>query len=134
MIDINWNPSRRELRQFAGIGLPAFTAIVGTLVYRSGGVTAAVVIWTLGALVAAAGVAAPERVRPLFVGWMAAAYPIGWTVSNVVLAIVYFAFFTFVGLLMRLLRYDPLDRAVARSSYWRQRSQPASATTYFRQF
>jgi len=43
MLDINWNPSPRELRQFAGIWLPAFAAIAGTLIYRSGGVWLAAV-------------------------------------------------------------------------------------------
>ena len=133
MLDINWNPSRRELRQFAGIWLPAFAAFAGSVVYRSGGVIGAIVIWTLAAVIAIVGLTAPQRVRPIFVGWMAAAYPIGWTVSHVVLGIIYFGLFTFVGLLMRLFRYDPLDRA-ARSSYWKQRSEPASAAAYFRQF
>lgn len=134
MLDINWNPSRRELRQFACLWLPAFAAFAGTAIYRSGGVTAAVVIWTVAALVAAIGLASPQRVKPLFVGWMAAAYPVGWTVSHVVLGIVYFGLFTIVGLLMRLFRYDPLDRATSRRSYWMERRAAAAPEAYFRQF
>jgi len=134
MLDINWNPSRRELRQFACLWLPAFAAFAGTVIYRSGGATAAVVIWTVAALVAAIGLASPQRVKPLFVGWMAAAFPIGWAVSHTVLAIVYFGLFTLVGLLMRIFRYDPLDRTASRTTYWRPRNEPTSAVAYFRQF
>jgi hypothetical protein len=134
MLDVNWNPSARDLRQFAGIWLPAFAAFAGAVIYRSGAVTPAVVIWTAAALIALVGLASPRRIKPLFVGWMAAAYPIGWAVSHVVLAIVYVGLFTFVGLLIRIFRYDPLERAVGRPSYWRERSGAAAAATYFRQF
>jgi hypothetical protein len=134
MLDVNWNPSRRELRQFAGIWVPAFAAFAGTVIYRSGRINTAIVIWAIAALIAAVGLAAPQRVKPLFVGWMAAAYPIGWTVSHVILAVIYFGLVTFVGLLMRVFRYDPLNRAAGRGSEWRPRNQPPSAATYFRQF
>lgn len=134
MLDINWNPSRRELRQFAAIWLPAFAAFAGTLIYRSGATSAAVVIWTIAALIAGVGFAWPQRIKPLFVGWMAAAYPIGWTVSHVVLGIIYFGLFTVVGLLMRVFRYDPLDRAGGARTYWKARPERTDAAAYFRQF
>jgi hypothetical protein len=133
MLDINWNPSPRELRQFAALWLPVFAAIAGTVIYRSGGVTTAVVIWSLAAAIALTGAAAPHRIKPLFVAWMGAAYPIGWLVSHVVLGIVYFGLFTFVGLLMRVFRYDPMDRSADPATYWRSRSEK-DAEAYFRQF
>jgi hypothetical protein len=134
MLDIKWNPSRRELRQFAAIWLPAFAAFAGAVIYRSGGVTTALVIWALAAAIAIIGVASPRRIKPLFVGWMAAAYPIGWTVSHVVLGLIYFALFTFVGLMMRLFRYDPMHRSFSGATYWRGRSDRTDAAAYFRQF
>jgi hypothetical protein len=134
MLDINWNPSRRELRQFGGIWLPAFAAFAGTVIYRSGKVTTALVMWAVAALVAVVAAAWPHRLKPLFVGWMAAAYPIAWTVSHIVLAVVYFAVFTVVGFFMRLARYDPLDRSDARASYWKGRPDSTDAAAYFGQF
>ena len=134
MLDINWNPSRRELRQFAGIWLPAFAAFAGAVIYRSGGIATAIVIWALAAQIAVIGVAAPQRIKPLFVGWMAIAYPIGWTVSHLVLGVIYFGLFTFVGLLMRLFRYDPMDRSTGGTTYWRARTERPDAAAYFRQF
>jgi len=134
MLDINWNPSPRELRQFAGIWLPAFAAIAGTLIYRSGGVWLAAAIWGVAALTAVIGVLRPRSVKGLFVGWTLAAYPIGWIVSHIVLGIVYFVLFTVVGLIMRAVRYDPLERSAVSGSYWRQRPHHREATEYFRQF
>ena len=134
MLDINWNPSRRELRQFAAIWLPAFAAFAGTVIYRAGGVTTALVIWALAALITAVGLAAPRRIKPLFVGWMAAAYPIGWLVSHVILGVIYYAVFTFVGLVMRVFRYDPMDRSAGGTTYWKRRTERTDSAAYFRQF
>jgi hypothetical protein len=39
-----------------------------------------------------------------------------------------------VGLLMRLFRYDPLDRTGGRATYWRARSERSGDTAYFQQF
>ena len=135
MLEINWNPSRRELRQFAGIWLPLFAAIAGTLSYRAGSTTVAVVIWSAAILGAVVGALRPQSVRALFVGWMVAAYPVGWLVSHVVLGITYFGLFTIAGIAMRLFRYDPLDRRVeSAASYWRRRGERTAAASYFRQF
>ncbi len=78
MLDVNWNPSRRELRQFAGILLPAFAGIVGAVVlYRSGSWAIAGAIWAAAIVVGAIGLAVPAFAKLVFVAWMAAAYPIG---------------------------------------------------------
>lgn len=137
MLEINWHPSPRELRQFAGIWLPAFAAVFGAmLVYRSGSWTTATLIWGTAAAVAIAGLAMPVLVKPLFVGWMVAAYPIGWTVSHIVLAVTYYGLFTLVGMLMRVFRYDPLERRPDPSlrTHWVDHEQQADSRAYFRQF
>ena len=137
MLEINWNPSRRELRQFAAIWLPAFAALVGAVVlYRGGPPTTVAIIWAVAGTIAAIGLASPAHVRPLFLAWMIAAYPIGWTVSHVVLGLTYYGMFTLVGLLMRVFRYDPLARRIDRSAttYWTARRGRSEAAAYFRQF
>ncbi len=136
MLEINWNPSRRELRQFATIWLPAFAALAGAAVaYRFGSWPTAVAIWALGAGVLLVGLLSPETVKPLFVGWMAAAYPIGWIVSQTVLAITYYALFTLVSFALRVFRHDPLERgSTPARTYWRERNGRSDAAAYFRQF
>lgn len=136
MIDINFNPSPREQRQFAGIWLPAFFVLVGGLVYwRTHWSTLAVTIWaTGGVLTTLALIITPLR-RPLYVGWMCAAYPIGWTVSHLILVVVYYLVITPIGLFMRLCGHDPLQRRLDRhkTSYWIKRPAPPASKTYFRQ-
>jgi hypothetical protein len=137
MIEINWNPSRRELRQFATIWLPAFAALAGVaVVYRWGSWNAATVLWSVAAVSMAIGLARPQLARPLFLGLTLATYPIGWVVSNVVLVVIYYGLFTFVALLMRLFRYDALKRArhAVDETYWVVHDQRTEPRAYFRQF
>ena len=137
MLDINWNPSRRELRQFAAICLPVFAGLFGSVVlYRSGSWTMAIGIWAAALVAGAIGFTIPAAVRPLFLGLMAMAYPIGWTISNLLLAATYYLLFTPIGLTMRLFGHDPLERTLDRSAntYWFTHEPRRDPSFYFRQF
>jgi Saxitoxin biosynthesis operon protein SxtJ len=137
LVEINWHPSRRELRQFAGIWFPLLGALVGWVVLRkTGSWSAAVTIWAVTAVVSAVGVLAPGVMRPIFVGWMALTYPIGWTVSHLVLGIAYFGVLTPIAAVMRLAGRDALRRKPEPSatSFWTAHDPGASADRYFRQY
>lgn len=137
MLDVNWNPSRRDLRLFGVLWLPLFAAAVGYWILRASGAwTVPLVIWSVAAVAALVGFAAPQRLKPFVVAWMAAAYPIGWTISHLVLGITYFVLFTIFGLTLRLVGYDPLNRkpVPGRSSYWQRRETGRPAASYFKQF
>lgn len=137
MLEINWNPSRRELRQFATIWLPAFAAVAGLIVgWRSGSWNTALVLWTAAAASVILGFSKSELARPIFLGLTLAAYPIGWIVSHVVLGVIYYGLFTLVGLTMRLVGYDPMNRQFnsRASTYWREREARVEPGSYFRQF
>lgn len=138
MLDVNWNPSRRDLRQFGLIWLPLFAAVFGYAVHRSTGAwTVSLGVWSVAALVALVAVVAPQRLKPFVVAWMAAAYPIGWTVSHLVLGITYFVLFTIFGSMLRLVGYDPLQRRTRRGAsptYWQPRAERRAAASYFKQF
>ena len=123
LFQLKTDPTTRELRQFAGLWLPAIGLIAAWLLWRATGNTLlagaiAAALITLGVV----GLARPAIMRPLFVGWMAAAYPIGWVVGHVLLAILYFAVLTPIGLALRLAGRDPRPR----SHPWHQR--PAAVT------
>jgi hypothetical protein len=137
LIEINWDPSRRELRQFAGIWFPAFWAVVGGFVwYHSGELPAAVVlVWAVAAAVSLAGLVNPPWARPVFVAWMKLAYPIAWAVSHLMLAAIYFLVLTPIGLVMRLLGRDPMERRFDRSAqtYWAAHNPCGDTARYFRQ-
>jgi hypothetical protein len=136
LIDLRRNPTLRDLRWF-GLILMAFLGLVGLLVWRAtGSLSWPRVIWGVGVLAAAAYYLVERLRRPMFIGWSYLTYPIGWAVSHVLMALVFFGLFTAAGLLMRLVRYDPMTRTFDRAAttYWVRRNESADAPDYFRQY
>lgn len=136
MMELNLNPSRRELRQFAVISLFGFALIGLVLWWRFEARTAATVLWTLAPLVGVVGLVVPPAIKPLYVGMMVAGYPIGFVVSHVVLGITFYLVFTTIALIFRLIGRDPLHRTFdpAAETYWITRKPTTDARRYFRQF
>ena len=136
MIEIDKNPAPRTLRQFAGLFLVAFGVIGYLVLRRSGSLEAALVIWGVAALVALVGLIAPRAIRLVYLGMIYLAFPIGWVVSHVLLALVLYLLFTPIGWALRLFGRDPLERKFdpEAASYWTAHEQPASIDRYFRQF
>ncbi len=137
LISLNVHPSRRQLRQFAAIWFPAFFALVGGLALGWGGSLS--VVGPIGGVVAAislVGVFVPSFIRPVFVGWMYAAYPIGLVISHLILASIYFLVITPVGVLIRAMGSDPIERRLDPSldSYWVPRREDDRMESYLRQY
>jgi hypothetical protein len=134
--DIQFDPPRKTLRQFAGLWLVIFggMALWQGLVRERAGLASilAVLALTIGPL----GLARPDWMRRIYVGWMILAFPIGWTVSQVMLAVIFFGLFTPIGFLFRLLGRDPLHRTrrPELESYWAPKPTPTDLRRYFKQF
>ncbi|HUP42184.1 MAG TPA: SxtJ family membrane protein [Thermoanaerobaculia bacterium] len=73
--------------------------------------------------------------REAILDLLAETFGIGWTLSYLVLGIVYYLVLTPVGLLLRLAGHDPLERAreEGRPSYWVERQPARELGRYFRQ-
>jgi Saxitoxin biosynthesis operon protein SxtJ len=132
--DVTAPPPPKMLRQFAGLWLIVF---VGLAAWRAWHGQTGAWTWGLGAaglIVGLLGLVQPMAVRWIFTGWMIAAFPIGWTVSRVVLAAMFYLIFTPVGLVFRLMGRDPLHlRRDGGRSYWSAKPAPAEHDAYFRQ-
>jgi len=136
VIDINRNPSRRDLTWF-GLLLVVFFGLVGALVlWRAQSPIAARIIWSLGTILGIVYFAVRPLRRPLYIGWISVFYPIGWTVSHLILGIIFFLVLMPIGLLMRLWGYDPMQRQFEpeASSYWVSYTPHNDTARYFRQF
>ena len=137
MIEINWSPSKRDLRQFAGIWFPAFWILVGGLCgYKTGSLAITAAIFSAAFVVSLVGYLWLPFMRVIFVGWMCAAFPIGWTVSYLLLAAIFFLVLTPIGLVMRLFGRDPMMRAFDRpaKTYWVPHNPGGDPRRYFKQF
>jgi len=136
LIEINTDPSKKDLRWF-GVIVALVFAVLGTVAFflwKSP--KTANVLWIIGGALAVIYYAVPPLRRLMFVGWMYLVFPIGWVVGHLLLAIVYYLVVTPVGILRRTLGGDPMERKVDREakSYWIERPPPAEAARYFRQF
>jgi len=136
MIEINRNPSKSELRWFGALGL-LFFAMVGLAVWhKTHSLAAPRIIWGCALVAVAIYYAVPSLRRPAYLGWMYAAFPIGWVVSHLLMVVVFYGVLTPIGLLMRLFGRDPLNRTFDRSatSYWIEHDPGSDLDRYFQQY
>lgn len=123
------------LRQFAALWLLVFGAMAGWRYLHGQAGTFTAVLAVLALTVGVAGLIKPGFVRPIYTGWMIAAFPIGWTISKIVMALMFYAVFTPLGLVFRLTGRDPLKlRRTKPASYWVGKTSASSGEEYFRQY
>ena len=146
MIEIDWTPGSKKLRDFALLLGLVFLVWAGQSAWRRGLLRAdsladpawewPLTLVLIGAVVAVLGLAVPRLFRPVYVGWMLVAFPISWVVSNVLLGVTYFVVFTVLAVVFRLLRRDELQRRMdpAARTYWRDREAEPPTSRYFKQF
>ena len=137
MPEINWNPSRKELRVFAIIALIA-AILVSFLLYlfRELGLEWIVVISSIGVVIFLTGFVSLKATRLIYVGLILATLPIGLAVSFFLLAAFYFGMLTPLAMLFRLTGRDSLNRKFDSDidSYWITHHQPDNLDRYFNQF
>ena len=123
---------RRDLRRFGLVMAAALAAIAGLLWHRD------LPTWPLALGGAAAaflvvGLAVPGLLGGPYGLWMCLARVLGWVNTRLLLGLVFYTLFTAIGLVLRLLGRDPLQRRweTGRSSYWQPRSQPLAPREHF---
>ena len=136
LVEIKLKPSRRELKWF-GLWMSLFLGAVGMVIYfkvEAEGVAYA--IWIVAGLLTTIYYALRPMRRPIYLGWMYTFYPLGWTISHLVLALVYYMIITPIGVVLRLFGHDSTQRKrdPHASTYWTARRHGESNTRYFRQF
>jgi len=134
--DIPFSPPRKTLRQFAGLWIAFFGGFALWEWLMRGHPTAAAIFAVLAVTVGPIGLVRPEWLRPIYVSWMVLAFPIGWTVSQVILAVMFYGLLTPIGLVFRLVGRDALHRTrrPGMETYWTSKVAPTSPGRYFQQF
>jgi len=138
LIRVQTGPSPRHLTVFAAAWAVFFAVAAGSVLRRGGPPAVAAGVAFLGAAVPLAGLARPRLLRLVYRGASVLAFPMGFAVSLVVLAAAYYLVLTPLGLALRVLGHDPLDRSFDRGaeSYWtpRRDTQGKGPESYFRQY
>lgn len=79
----------------------------------------------------------PSVLKPIYIVLMRVGSVMGWIISRLILMIIFYFLFTPMGLIIRLLRIDLLDRKIGRrkESYWREKEKNVSGQSgYEKQF
>lgn len=139
--DINWKPGSKDLRDFARtfiLAFPVFAGVLSVAVWARSGAWAQWPLW-VGATGVSVGIlcwlCAPVAL-PVYRVWHFLGCCMAAVVNNLVLALIFYLVITPIGLVLRLVRKDPLKRQWDPSapSYWTKVEPPAAPLDYFRQF
>jgi hypothetical protein len=133
--EVTARPSTRTLRQFAALFLIVFTATAGLRVWRGDTGTLTIAIAVTGVVVGLVGLVRPDAIRYVYTGWMIVAFPIGWTISRVIVTLLFYLVFTPFALVFRLLGRDALRlRRHTMTSYWMETKGAEPPESYYAQF
>lgn len=145
MVEIDFHPDDRTLRQFGWIALGGFGLLSGLAwferaMFASGlgeaRVPVAGALLAIGVIAALVGTVRPQGNRFLFVGLALLAFPIGFVLSYVILTTLFFVVIAPVGIFMRLTGHDPMHRSFdpQADSYWKPSEPMPPSERYFKQF
>ncbi len=88
--DVTKPASHKTLRQFSALFLLVFGGMAAWRAWNGDRDTTAAVLAASALLVGTIGLLRPVAVRPFFTAWMMAAFPIGWTVSRIMLGLMFY--------------------------------------------
>lgn len=135
MTKLQIDTSDQKIRNFGILFFVVFAALAGLSFYKGHSTWP----WFAGASLVflLAGFIAKPALRPIYFGWMAFAFVLGWINTRIILGIFFYGILFPVGLLLKILRRDPLARRLDRqtTSYWiRHEPVPFDRQKYERPF
>ena len=151
-IDIDWKPDEKKLKEFGWVSAIGFS-VIGFLIlptvkwlHSRGGEEPYAWMdfnWKISLILLAIGIGiwilsliSTKVVRPIYLFWMAVAFPIGWVISHLILGLLYFGLFTPIAIVFKIMGRDALNRKIDKDakSYWIERDGKPEAKRYARQF
>ena len=129
-------PSRADLRRF-GLTVGGAFALLALASWWRGHVLPPRVLAALGVLLVVPGLVAPSALGPVRRVWLGAAVLLGEVNSRIILTVLFYLVIAPMGLVLRHLVRDPLDRSLAdgKASNWIKRArQPVDPARYEQQF
>lgn len=135
LIEINKDPSRRELLFFGAVFPLFFGAIGAVVLYATDSWAVPQVLWGVASAVTVLFFAVKPLRLPIYLGWLYLAFPIGWAVSHALMLVTYYLVLTPLALALRLTGRDALKRRydTSASSYF-VAHPPTEVSRYFKQF
>lgn len=111
-------PARTQLVTFGVTVAAALAVLTAVRIWRRGLDEVAVSALIVAGLFALTAILTPTTLAPVYRWWMRLAEILGWINTRIILVIIFFLMVTPLGLLMRLLRRNPLQSAGKDGSHW----------------
>lgn len=136
LIEIKWNPDDKELRFFSLYWFIAFGLFDAAMFYFGGVGLTFFLIAAAALLGGVAGTAYPRAMKPAYLVLMILSFPIGFIVSHIVMAMMFYLVITPIGVVRHLLGVDSLSlkKRKEAAGFWRKRPSSRRPEKYFRQF
>lgn len=120
--------SRRSLRFFGWLVGGVLLVIAAALLFSRdwSGDWAIYILSTVGAALLSLGFVAPTVLKPVYLVWMTLAVVLGFIMTRIILTIVFFFVVTPIGLALRMMGRDPLNRKPDPTvdTYWIEKTYP----------
>jgi hypothetical protein len=137
LIKINLKPTDKDLRLFGRAALVA-SVLLTVLLYLIKGLAFqwCAIIVGIGLLIFVASIVSIRFIRWIYIGLTLLTFPIGFSISFIIMAIFYYGILTPLGLIFRLIGRDPLRRKFDKTtkSYWIPHRPCEKNERYFSQF
>ncbi|MCX5679777.1 MAG: SxtJ family membrane protein [Candidatus Omnitrophica bacterium] len=128
------NSDKRTLRKF-GMTMGVAFLVISCLFFFRHKYAGAMYSLIISCIFFMMRMALPTFLKPVYMIWMRFAFILGWINTRIVLVIIFYLIFTPVGLFMRLLRIDLLERKKKEGTCWKKKDTPKfSPLNYERRF
>ena len=126
-------PTRGDLRRF-GLVLAALLALLGGYLWYKDGRGFSQLVHAASLVFVGVGLRWPGALKPIYFPYMWLARVVAFVNIHLLLGLVFYTLFTLIGLGMRLLGRDPLDRKIApdEESYWQRRASSLFPRDHYR--
>ncbi|WP_298865260.1 SxtJ family membrane protein [uncultured Gimesia sp.] len=136
LTEINWTPTKRELRIFA-LALTVLLCLIAAFNYNATeSIPVVVILVSAAILLSGTGLISPQHIQPIYITWMVLFYPVRWIVSCLLIAMVYYLVIFPIGMTLRICGHDLVARRFdsEATSYWKVKKTIRQEKDYFRQF
>lgn len=130
------NPDKQKLKKF-GITMAAALSVIAGMLFLRHKPAALPYLFTASFAFFLLSLIVPGVLKPAYIVWMKLALGLSFINTRIILSAAFYLLFTPIGLVIRLLGIDPLERKIEkdRDSYWKKKQavefKPAE---YERQF
>ena len=106
---------KKELRSFGLIMAGMITLFFGLIIPWLWSSTLPLWPWIVGLVFLVSALSVPVALRPVFIVWMKIGHVLGWINTRLLLGIVFYLVIAPIGLVLRLMGKDPLNRKYDKS-------------------